>query len=53
MLFRTSKAKEAFAMKKLVLGVGLSLLVSLPVWAALKVGDMAPDFSARGSLAGN
>ena len=39
-------------MKKLVLGVALSVLVSLPVFAALKVGDKAPDFSARGSLAG-
>src|SRR3984885_14679501 len=39
-------------MKKLVLGVAFSLLLTLPVWAALKVGDPAPDFSARGSLAG-
>ncbi len=39
-------------MKKLFLGLGLSMLISLPVLAALKVGDMAPDFSARGSLAG-
>ena len=30
----------------------LLVLVSLPAWAALKVGDKAPDFSARGSLAG-
>jgi peroxiredoxin len=28
------------------------LLISLPVLAALKVGDMAPNFSARGSLGG-
>ena len=39
-------------MNKLVLGVALCLLISLPVFAALKVGDRAPDFSARGSLAG-
>jgi peroxiredoxin Q/BCP len=39
-------------MKKAILGVALSLLISLPVLAALKVGDMAPDFSARGSLGG-
>ena len=39
-------------MKKLLLGVALSVLVSLPVLAALNVGDKAPDFSARASLAG-
>jgi len=39
-------------MKKLLLGLGLSVLVSLPVWAALKAGEPAPDFSARASLAG-
>jgi peroxiredoxin Q/BCP len=39
-------------MKKLFLGVALSVLVSLPVLAALNVGDKAPDFSARASLAG-
>ena len=39
-------------MKKVLLGFALSVLVSLPVLAALKVGDKAPDFSARGSLAG-
>ena len=39
-------------MKKLFLGLAVSVLISLPVLAALKVGDMAPDFSARGSLAG-
>jgi peroxiredoxin Q/BCP len=39
-------------MKNLVLGIALSMLISLPVFAALKVGDKAPDFSARGSLAG-
>ena len=39
-------------MKKLFLGLAVSVLISLPVLAALKVGDKAPDFSARGSLAG-
>ena len=39
-------------MKKAILGLAVALLVSLPVLAALKVGDMAPDFSARGSLGG-
>jgi thioredoxin-dependent peroxiredoxin len=39
-------------MKKLLLILGVTLLISLPVLAALKVGDMAPDFSAKGSLAG-
>src|SRR6266700_5808588 len=40
------------AMKNLFLGLVLSVLVGLPVLAALKVADKAPDFSARGSLAG-
>src|SRR5580700_5744545 len=40
------------AMKKLFLGLVLSALLGLPVWAALKVADKAPDFSARASLAG-
>src|SRR6266567_9523602 len=44
--------KEAFVMKKLFLGLAFSALISLPVLAALKVGEMAPDFSAQGSLAG-
>src|ERR1700719_4651961 len=52
MVLSTSMVREAFAMNKLILGVALSVLVSLPVFAALKVGDKAPDFSARGSLAG-
>jgi thioredoxin-dependent peroxiredoxin len=50
--FRDFEGQEAFAMKKLLLGVALCMLISLPVLAALKVGDKAPDFSARGSLAG-
>jgi len=39
-------------MKKMLLGVAACMVLSLPVWAALKAGDMAPDFSARGSLGG-
>jgi len=39
-------------MKKVALGLALSVLVSLPVLAALKVGDKAPNFSARASIAG-
>jgi peroxiredoxin len=39
-------------MKKVVLVFAISVLAALPVLAALKVGDMAPDFSARASLAG-
>src|SRR5580693_4772700 len=39
-------------MKKALLVFAISMLISLPVLAALKVGDKAPDFSARGSLGG-
>jgi thioredoxin-dependent peroxiredoxin len=39
-------------MKNLFLGLALTVLVGLPVVAALKVADRAPDFSARASLAG-
>lgn len=39
-------------MNRVVLVLALSVLVSLPGVAALKVGDEAPDFSARASLAG-
>jgi peroxiredoxin len=38
--------------KKLLLGLAVGALIGLPVWAALKVGDSAPDFSATASLAG-
>src|ERR1017187_567142 len=44
--------KETIAMKKLFLSLALSALVGIPVLAALKVADKAPDFSARASLAG-
>src|ERR1051325_4339796 len=39
-------------MKSMFLRVALSVLVGLPLLAALKVGEKAPDFSARSSLAG-
>ncbi len=39
-------------MKEVVLGLVFSALAALPVLAALKVADQAPDFSARASLAG-
>src|SRR6266480_1282092 len=52
MLLINSMPKEAFTMKKVILGLALSVLICLPVLAALKVGDKAPDFSARASLAG-
>ena len=40
-------------MKKVLLGLVLCAMAAVPVLAALKVGDKAPDFfSARGSLAG-
>ena len=39
-------------MKKLILAVAAVGMIGLPLWAALKVGDKAPDFSARASLAG-
>ena len=39
-------------MNKWALSLALSLLVGLPLLAALKPGEKAPDFSARASLAG-
>ena len=39
-------------MKKVFLGLVFSALLAYPFWAALKVADKAPDFSARASLAG-
>ena len=39
-------------MKKLLLSLTLSVLLGLPIFAALRVADRAPDFSARASLAG-
>jgi peroxiredoxin len=39
-------------MKQLFAGVVLAGLFALPVYAALKMGDTAPDFSAKASMAG-
>lgn len=39
-------------MTRSALIIALALLVSLPVLAALKVGEKAPDFALRASLAG-
>nr|MDP9114560.1 redoxin domain-containing protein [Acidobacteriota bacterium] len=39
-------------MKRLCSGLVLSILAGLPLLAALKVADKAPDFAARASLAG-
>ena len=39
-------------MKTLLLGVALAASFSLPAFAALKVGDTAPDFTATASLGG-
>ena len=39
-------------MKKLILGLALTALCAAPAFAALKVGDTAPDFTAAGSLGG-
>src|ERR1700752_889933 len=39
-------------MKRLVFGALISTVLTLPVFAALKHGDKAPDFAAKASLAG-
>lgn len=39
-------------MKKLLLGLVLATAFTAPAFAALKVGDTAPDFTAKGSLGG-
>ncbi len=39
-------------MKNVILNVALAALIGLPLLATLKVADMAPNFSARASLAG-
>src|ERR1700675_2928551 len=39
-------------MTRSTLMIALALLVSLPVLAALKVGEKAPDFTLRAALAG-
>ena len=38
--------------KQLVIGLMAAALCATPAFAALKTGDMAPDFSATGSLGG-
>ena len=39
-------------MKTVILGLALATAFTLPAFAALKVGDTAPDFTATASLAG-
>ncbi len=39
-------------MKTVILGLALATAFSLPAFAALKVGDVAPDFTVTASLAG-
>jgi len=39
-------------MKKLILGLALTAFCAAPAFAALKVGDTAPDFTAKASLGG-
>jgi thioredoxin-dependent peroxiredoxin len=39
-------------MKKLLLGLALAGFCTAPAFAALKVGDTAPDFTAKASLGG-
>ncbi len=38
--------------KKAILGLALGAAFATPAFAALKVGDTAPDFTARASLGG-
>ena len=39
-------------MKRLLGGIFLALVIGVPVYAALKAGGAAPDFSTKASLAG-
>ena len=39
-------------MKRLLLGILVAGVISVPAFAALKTGDKAPDFTAKASLAG-
>src|ERR1700688_181698 len=39
-------------MKRLLVGIPLSSVITLPAFAALKQGDTAPGFSTKASLAG-
>jgi peroxiredoxin len=47
-----SNPRRLTAMKKMFMGLVFSALIGLPLLAALKVSDKAPDFSAQASLAG-
>src|SRR5690349_3504404 len=44
--------RERDKMKKLLLGLAMATAFTAPAFAALKVGDMAPDFAATASLGG-
>jgi len=39
-------------MQRKLVGLLLALALALPAWAALKIGDAAPDFTAQASQAG-
>src|SRR5471032_2914774 len=39
-------------MQRQLVGILLSAAMTVPAFAALKTGDMAPDFTAQASLAG-
>ena len=39
-------------MQRKLVGFLLSVAMTVPAWAALKTGEMAPDFTAQASLAG-
>jgi peroxiredoxin len=45
-------SRKDFPMKKLILAGLAMALAATPAFAALKPGDTAPDFSAKGSLGG-
>src|SRR5579862_9959505 len=50
---RVVNSSRSYLMKKkIALGLAVSALAALPVLAALKTGERAPDFSAAASLAG-
>src|SRR5438132_9413169 len=44
--------RRSKTMKRVLMSVVLTGLFTLPMFAALKQGEKAPDFSARASLAG-
>src|SRR5438874_12348482 len=44
--------EEGFAMRKLILGFAAAALAAAPAFAALKVGDKAPDFTTTGAVGG-